>query len=88
MQMFFFVPYAVIHNCCTLVLMNSGLSPEKINSRKYFRIHELDKIELDVLPALHALTGCDSTSKVSTRVARLRTDTEGGGELLHAFGRS
>ena len=85
--MFLSVPYTIIYNCCTLVLMNSGLSPKKKNFRKFFPVHEvLDKIEPDLLPALHALTGRDSTSKVSTKVAALRTTIEGGGELFLAFG--
>ena len=59
----------------------------KKNSRKFSPVHEvLDKIEPDVVPALHTLTGCDSTSKVSTKAAVSRTAKESGGELLHAFG--
>ena len=59
----------------------------KKNSRKFFPVHEvLDKIQPDILPALHVSTGFDLTRNVSTKAAALRTAIEGGGELLHAFG--
>ena len=61
----------------------------KRNSRKFIPVHEaLDVIEsetIDILPALHALTSCDSTSRVSTKAAALRTAIDDS-ELLHSFG--
>ena len=62
--MFLFVPYAIIHKCCTLILMNSDLSLEKrILECSFLYMKYLTKLN-NVLPALHALTGCDLTSKV------------------------
>ena len=60
----------------------------KKNSRKIFPIYEVDKIELDILPVLHAQNGCDSTCKVSIKAAALKTTIEGGCELLHGFQQS
>ena len=85
--MFLFVPYTIIRNCCSLVLMNSGLYPEKrILESSFLYMKYLTKIQPDILPALHVSTGFDLTRNVSTKAAALRTAIEGGGELLHAFG--
>ena len=60
------------------------------NSRTFFPIHDLTRdLDLDlveVLPAIHALTGCDTASKVGTKSKAAR---EGAGcyHLLYAFGR-
>ena len=61
----------------------------KNNFRKFFPVHEaFHKIKPDVLLTLHALSGCDSTSKISTKALSLRTAIEGGGELHHVFRKS
>ena len=60
------------------------------NSKTFFPIHDLTRdLDLDlveVLPAIHALTGCDTASKVGTKSKAAR---EGAGcyHLLYAFGR-
>ena len=59
------------------------------NSRAFFPIHDLandlDSDLVEVLPAIHALTGCDAASKVGTKSRAVR---EGAGcyHLLYAFG--
>ena len=54
-------------------------------------MHDLaERIELrvrDILPALHALTGCDTTSKVGTKKAALKAAECTGSELLSGFGK-
>ena len=60
------------------------------NSRTFFPIHDLandlDSDLVEVLPAIHAPTGCDTTSKVGTKSRAVR---EGAGcyHLLYSFGR-
>ena len=39
----------------------------------------------DILPPVHALTGCDTTSKIVTKTAALKTASECGYELLCFF---
>ena len=75
-------PVCVIYNYSHLLyfgLDELWFITGKKNSRKFFPVYEVfNKIEPDVLPALHALTGCESTSKVSTKAAALSTAIEGG----------
>ena len=75
---------------CTLVSSSSGLSQGKSNDRKSIPLQKtlelLDPDVVDILPALHALTGCDSTSKVA-KLSAVRLAREGGNSLLHSFGR-
>ena len=63
----------------------------KSNNRKSIPLHKtlelLDPDVVDILPALHALTGCDSTNKVATKLSAVRLAREGGNSLLHSFGR-
>ena len=40
---------------------------------------------VDVLPAVHALSGCDTTSKVGTKKSALQAAEETGHEQLHSF---
>ena len=60
------------------------------NSRTFFPIHDLasdlDPDLVEVLPAIHALTGCDTASKVGKKS---KAAGEGAGyyHLLYAFGR-
>ena len=46
----------------------------------------MDDDVVDILPPVHALTGCDITSKVGTKPAALKTENECGYELLSFFG--
>ena len=64
-------------------------------SSKYKRalpVHDVNEMDMDmdlaVLPAVHALTGCDTTSKVGTKTSSYPATTKYGFELLHSFGKS
>ena len=60
------------------------------NSRTFFPTHDLTNyLYLDLvenLPAIHALTWCDTASKVSTKRTAVRQETNCY-QLLYAFGR-
>ena len=43
---------------------------------------------VDVLPAVHSLTVCDTSSKVGTKLSALQTARKMGHEYLLTFGRS
>ena len=43
---------------------------------------------VDILPAVHALTGCDTTSKVGSKCAAVQAAETYGYDLLHLFGKS
>ena len=47
---------------------------------------KLETTVIDVLPALHALTGCDTTSKICSKNAALKTAETGIIENLVTFG--
>ena len=49
---------------------------------------KLETIVIDVLPALHALTGCDTTSKICSKNAALKTAETGIIENLVTFGKT
>ena len=51
-------------------------------------VNDIDSDVADVLPAVHALTGCDTTSKIGTKAAALKTAFACGIELLHSFGKT
>ena len=65
----------------------SGSSKSKRVLPVHDVVNEMD-MDLDVLPAVHALTGCDTTSKVGTKTSSYRAATKYGFELLHSFGKS
>ena len=50
-------------------------------------VNNMDNID-DVLHAAHALTSCDTTSKVSTKTSVFQSVMKCGYELLHSFGKS
>ena len=60
------------------------------NSRTFFPIHDLanhlDSDLVENLPAIHALTRCDTASKVGTKSRAFREGTDCY-QLLYAFGR-
>ena len=60
-------------------------------TRRAIPVHDLaERIELrvrDILPAVHVLTGCDTTSKVGTKKAALKAAECTGSELLSGFGK-
>ncbi|KAG1714927.1 Thrombospondin-3b [Nymphon striatum] len=55
------------------------------NTSRAIPIHdlavEMPSILVSVLPAVHALTGCDTTSKVSTKYAAFKVAEQGGSDL-------
>ena len=61
------------------------------NSSRAVPVHNLVRLMksgvVDVLPAVHALSGCDTTSKVGTKKSALQTAEETGHEQLHSFGK-
>ena len=60
------------------------------DSRTFFPIHDLandlDSDFVEVLPAVHALVGCDTASKVGTKCRAVREGADCY-HLLHVFGR-
>ena len=48
---------------------------------------EMSSIWVSVLPAVHTLTGCDTTSKVSTKHAAFKVAEQDGSELIKDFGK-
>ena len=61
------------------------------NTSRAIPIHdlavEMPSILVSVLPAVHALTGCDTTSKVSTKYAAFKVAEQGGSDLFKDFGK-
>ena len=49
---------------------------------------KLEKTVIDVSPALHALTGCDTTIKICDKKAALKTTETGIVENLVSFGKT
>ena len=47
-------------------------------------VNNMDNSVVDVLPAVHALTGCDITSKVGTKSAAFQAAMKCGYELLYS----
>ena len=60
--------------------------PRVVNFIRAYNFFKDDVI--DVLTAVHALTGCDTTSKVGTKAAALKGAAKYGFELLHLFGKA
>ena len=62
------------------------------HTKRYVAIHDIVKSipqELsDVLPAIHSLTGCDTTSKNPTKYNAINTATKDYYHLLTEFGKS
>ena len=48
---------------------------------------EMPSILVSVLPVVHALTGCETTSKVPTKHAAFKVAEQGGSELIKDFGK-
>ena len=48
----------------------------------------MDNSVVDILPAVHALTGCDITGKFGTKSAAFQAAMKCGYELLYSFGKS
>ena len=51
-------------------------------------VNDIDSDVVDIPPAVHALTGCVTTSKIGTKAAALKTAFACGIELLHSFGKT
>ena len=65
----------------------AGKSNAKFTIPVHTIFDELDTEVVDNLPAMHALTGCDTTSKVRKKVSGLQAAIEEGQKLLFDFGR-
>ena len=61
-------------------------------TKRYVAVHDIVKSipqELsDILPAVHSLTGCDTTSKIYTKYNAIKTVTKDYYHLLTEFGKS
>ena len=64
----------------------------KSESRTVLPIHdlvnEIDTDFIDILPAIHALTGCDTTSKVGTKKKAIKKGNKNAYNLLCYFGKN
>ena len=74
-----------------LDLQEFWLVSGRSDSRSVIPIHGLfeciDRDFIEVLPAIHALTGCDTTSKVGTKAKAIKEGMKNGYDLLYTFGR-
>ena len=66
----------------------SGKSGQRVAFPIHDLIEELDSGVIDVLPAVHSLSGCDSTSKIGSKTKAFKTVLEHGNYLLNYFGKS
>ena len=64
-----------------------GKSSAKFSIPVHTMFGELDKEVLESLPAMDALTGCDTTSKVGSKASRLQVAIEEAQKMLFDFGR-
>ena len=89
-----FLLCAISHFSCWIYYWLNALwiISEKCDSINVTAIHTIanntDNNVLDVLPAEHALSSCDTTSKVSIKSAAFYVVIKCGYELLHSFGKS
>ena len=51
-------------------------------------VNTMDSTVIEVLPAVHALSGCDTTSKIGTKKSAFQTAEKSGEEYLKSFGKS
>ena len=51
-------------------------------------VSNMDNSTVDLLPAVHALTGCDKTIKIGTKSTAFQAVMKCGYELLYSFGKS
>ena len=81
---------SLLQHFCKLKYFNLEVVSSRGNFRTFFPIHELaNDLRSDLvrsLPAIHALSGCDTSSKIGTKC---RAVMEGAScyHLLEAFGR-
>ena len=67
--------------------MISGQSDSATAVPVHSLVDHMNADVVDILPPVHALTGCDTTSKVGTKSATLKTVNECGYELCF-FGKT
>ena len=62
------------------------------HTKRYVAVHDIVKSILqelsDVLPAVHSLTACDTTSKISTKYNAIKIVTKDYYHLITEFGKS
>ena len=51
-------------------------------------VNTMDSTVIEVLPAVHALSGCDTTSKIGTKKSAFQTAEKSGEDYLESFGKS
>ena len=66
----------------------SGKSNSKLAVPLHRIIESIDSNVVDILPAAHALPGCDTSSKVGTKLSALQIALKQGYDLLFDFGRT
>ena len=47
----------------------------------------MNPCEIDILPAVHTLSGCDTTSKIGTKLSALHAAEKTGYDQLNVFGK-
>ena len=67
------------------VLSGRGLTKGAVRFHRIVAV--LDISVIDVLPAIHALTGCDTTNTIGTKRAALKLGETGRSEILISFGK-
>ena len=67
------------------VIKGQGNSSRAVPVHNLVRLMKSDVV--DVLCAVHALSGCDTTSKVRTKKSALQAAEKTGHEQLHSFGK-
>ena len=67
------------------VIKEQGNSFSSVPVHNLVRLMKSDVVH--VLPAVHALSGCDTTNKVGTTKSALQAAEETGHEQLHSFGK-
>ena len=67
------------------VLCGRGLTKRAIPFHRIVDV--LDICVIDVLPAIHALTGCDTTNTIGTKRAALRLGETDRNEMLISLGK-
>ena len=66
----------------------SGRSDSTTAGPIYSLVDHMNLDVVDILPQVHTLTGCDTTIKVATKPAALKTTNECGYELICFFGKT
>ena len=66
----------------------TGRGTSKLVVPVHYVVNDIDSTVVDVLLAIHALTGCDTTNKIGTKASALKAAFSCGFEFLGLFGRT